>query len=623
MARIPEELVRQILEKTDTLAVVQEKVRLTKKGGRWMGLCPFHSERTPSFSVDAERGLFYCFGCQKGGSIVDFVMELDKIPYREAISELARRAGIKLREESEADSAEEKEKAALYSLYEKIAGTFHWFLASHPSGTEARETLLRRGMGPALVERFRLGYAPANRRWLLGFLQSKGFSAEFLGRSGLFSANTPGFPLFADRIIFPIADQRGRVIAFGGRLLHGDGPKYINSPDTPIFRKQENLFALDRATEGIKASGKVLICEGYMDALSFHAAGVEYAVAPLGTAFTSRQAALVKRRADKVLLCFDADEAGRKAAERACAIAASVGLDSEVVRVSGGKDASEILEKLGAEALKKLPDCTINGGDFLIRRARELFDTGTVEGKAKAAAFLYPYIDALDSEVKRQAFLDIASRQLGVNPVSLQADYRSARSGTGQGKQRAQDSLGKTDLRGAVESPGARTGDLLFMTAVMLIPGTFPDLATEIAPGDLDDSRARDLFLALEEGMRSGVADTAGVLALIGDEAARRFVLSVAASGELGDSGEIIIRDGLRSVRIRSLERSRLRLLSQLAGPVGSDESVYGVQESGRDIGQKMERESGRETAVTELLAEVMKLDAELARLKGDADERS
>lgn len=571
-----------------------------------MGLCPFHNERSPSFSVDAERGLFYCFGCQKGGSVVDFMMELDKIPYREAITELAHRAGVEIREETEQDSAEEKEKSALYSLYDKLAGTFQWFLASHPSGAFAMDTLKRRGLGDSAIGEFRLGYAPADRRWLFGFLRSKGYSEGFLARSGLFAASSPGYPLFADRIMFPIADARGKVIAFGGRLLRGEGPKYINSPDTPIFRKQENLFALDKANAGIKEAGQVLVCEGYMDALSFHAAGIGYAVAPLGTAFTSRQASLLKRRADRVLLCFDSDEAGRKAAERACAISAASGLEALVVRVAGGKDASEILEKNGADALKKVPDCTINGGDFLIRRARELFDTGTVEGKARAAAFLYPYIDALDSEVKRQAFLDIASRHLGANPVSLQSDYAAARSGFRAGRGSGATVGDEGGDRGTrMKSAGARTGDLIFMTAVLLCRGEFTRVASYVAPGDLDDSRARDVYLALEEAARAGTDDIPGVVALIGDEAARRFVLSVAASGELGDNAARIVTDGLRSVRIRSLERDRVRRIALISGPADAGTPESAMPDTGA------------------MLSDVMRLDAELARLKGETDERS
>jgi DNA primase len=316
MAKIPESVIQEILDKTNYLAVFQEKVRLTKKGNKWWGLCPFHSEKTPSFSVDTERGLFYCFGCQKGGSLIDFLMETDKLTFVEAVGELAEKAQVPIPADNFISDRAESERTQLYSLYDKLAKAFHWLLREHESGATALGILRNRGIPDKFIDDFRLGYSPADPSWLSRFLQSKGFSTEFLARTGLFSARNTGYPLFSDRIMFPIADQRGRVIAFGGRLIRGDGPKYINSPDTPIFHKQENLFALDKALPAIKEQNSALICEGYMDALSFHAAGIANAVAPLGTAFTTKQAQLLRRRAERVSLCFDSDEAGKKAAER-------------------------------------------------------------------------------------------------------------------------------------------------------------------------------------------------------------------------------------------------------------------------------------------------------------------
>lgn len=428
MGRIPDHLVQEVLDKTDIVAVVSDHVRLTKKGGRWVGLCPFHTEKTPSFSIDPDKGLYYCFGCHKGGSAVQFLMELDKLSFPEAMEELAKKAGIAL-EQEEAPSEEERERRALYELYERLCGTFHWFLTENPAGLKARERLQTRGIPDSITTEFRLGYAPRDRRWMYQFLLGKGYSSTFLQRSGLFAGSSHDFPIFSDRLMFPISDVKGRVIAFGGRLLEGEGPKYINSPDTPLFKKQDNLFALEKALPTIKKQGEALICEGYMDALSFHAADVRIAVAPLGTAFTASQARLLKRWADRVLLCFDSDEAGTKATERACAIAASAGLDAQVVLLPGGKDASEILEKEGMGTLQKLRDFTINGGDFLVRRAKELYDISTVDGKARASTFLYPYVDALDSEVKRYAFLELASREFGANPISIRADYEAAKRG--------------------------------------------------------------------------------------------------------------------------------------------------------------------------------------------------
>jgi DNA primase len=599
MGRIPDHLVQEILDKTDIVSVIGEHVRLTKKGGRWMGLCPFHSEKSPSFSVDAEKGLFYCFGCQKGGSAVQFLMELDKQSFPEAMEELAKRAGIAL-ELEEAPSDEDKEKKALFELYERLRGTFHWFLTQNPAGAQARERLRNRGIPDTLAEEFVLGYAPADRRWLFNFLSSKGYSRDFLTRSGFFAGSSHDYPIFNDRLMFPICDAKGRVIAFGGRLLQGEGPKYINSPDTPLFRKQDNLFALDKALPTIKKQGEVLICEGYMDALSFHAAGLTIAVAPLGTAFTASQAKLLKRWADKIFLCFDSDEAGRKAAERGCAIAAGVGLDPYVVSLPGGKDASEILEKEGIGTLQKMRDFTINGGDFLVRRARELFDIGTVEGKAKASAHLYPYADSLGSEVKRYAFLDLASREFGANPISLRADYEAAKRGSQSRVPR--EAVRQESGRGHGEAGSARTDDLVLMAAVVLNADRFKALRSSIKPEDLDDFRARDIFIALEEGYRSDDLSAESVLQRIDDDSVKRFIREASASGTFEINAEKLISDGEAKVRRRSLERRRQRLIVKIA-ELGSASSPSEIE------------------ALNGLMYEKKRLDSEWEAIKGERDE--
>lgn len=610
MGKIPESSIQEVLDKTNFLSVFQEKVRLSKKGNKWWGLCPFHTEKTPSFSVDSERGLFYCFGCQKGGSVIDFLMETEKMSFLEAVTELAQKAHVALPVESSYSGKEDSEKDQLYSLYDKLANAFHWLLTEHASGGEALTILHRRGISDGLIETFRLGYAPADKTWLFGFLRSKGFSEEFLARTGLFSSRTRNYPLFADRIIFPISDSKGRVIAFGGRLISGDGPKYINSPDTAIFRKQENLFAFDKALPAIKEKNTVLVCEGYMDALSFHAAGTTHAVAPLGTAFTTRQAQLLKRRADRVLLCFDSDEAGKKAAERACSIAAGAGMEVFVISMTTGKDASEILEKFGADSLKKVSECIINGGDFLIHRAEELFDIGTMEGKAKASLFFYPYLDALDSEVKRNAFFDIVARKLGVNSSSLQTDYYKAKTFGGSQVRHVETANAAHSSGGFA---GARTADLFFMTAVVLSPESFEKVGKAIGPNDLDDTRARDLFFALEEASDHGAKETASILSFSNDEAAKSFVLAVAASGELDQEIEKVIDDGIRTIRMRSLERARIRLISEIGNASRESGEKDLLQQNGVPVGQK--------NPLVELLKRKMHLDSELARLKGEVDE--
>jgi len=592
MARISAELRQQILDKTDYLSVYQEHMRLQKKGGSYWGLCPFHSEKTPSFSVSADTGLFYCFGCHKGGSVIQFLMDVDKLGYGETMEELAKRAGIQIKiEESEYASEAEKSRQALLELYDRLSKTFQWFLYEHPSGKQALDTLHSRGLSDSLIKSFGLGYAPANRQWLYSFLRTKGYSDNFLRQSGLFAKSDQTWPLFAHRIMFPIRDSKGRVIAFGGRIMDKDGPKYINSPETIIFKKQDTLFAFSDALETIKKQDEAIICEGYMDALSFHAAGLTNAVAPLGTAFTSHQAMLIRRRASAAVLCFDTDSAGLVAAERACAIATAAGLEASVLLLSEGKDASEILEKMGAGELTRMAKNTINAGHFLLTRASQNFDISTMEGKAKAVSFLFPFLDALDSDVRRQEYIKEIGKELGVSAHAVEMDYSKAKA-TGTFRQRTE-SVQNSPQTTAIS---ARTADLVFLAAILLSENPFRILSSELKIERIEDARARDLYTAIADAQKEGIRDIEGILSLCADDAAVRFVREIDASGELNDNFERIIQDSLAQKKKNALEKERQKFVSKLH--------------------QNTEAESEKK-----ILEEIMKIDAELKITGGDVNE--
>jgi DNA primase len=589
MTRIPDSVIEAIKDRTDIVALVGEQVRLTRSGREYRGLCPFHNEKTPSFYVVPEKGIFYCFGCGKGGDAAKFLMESERLSWPEAIRNLAKRLDIEVPEGDDGTTPEEeRERQSLYELYDRLSKTFAWFLVKNAAGESARSLLAARGISEATREAFRLGFAPASRDWLLDFLSGKGYSRDFLARSGLFSANHPDFPLFAGRLIFPIMDQKGRCISFGGRIMEGEGPKYLNGPDTPIFHKQENLFALDRAREAIKKANLAIVCEGYMDAISLHEAGLCHAVAPLGTAFTERQARTLRRLCDAVVFAFDADTAGQNATARALPVAARAGLECRVVNLPGGKDPSEILEKEGAESLHKIADLIKSGGDFLIRRARSQFDTTTMEGKAKAVESIQAYALALDSEVKRDAFLELASGQLRIDRRAMESDI--LRSGRGQA--RTADEAPRD--RGGAYFDRKRSRELVFLLAVAVHGETFARVRTAVGPEDLEDPRAKDLYFALEEAFRSDSLDLPSIVARMGNEDMKKAVMEAAATGEFDEQFDRLIDDGIAHSRRRALERRRDELLVRMEG----------------------------DGNLQELLVEKMHLDAELAKLKDVRDER-
>jgi DNA primase len=379
--------IEEVNNRLDAVAVVEDYVHLEKRSGRYWGRCPFHAggqEKTPSFTVDPEKKMYYCFGCSKGGSIISFIMEMEKISYPEAIKTLASRMGIELVYEWDGRKIEEAEaelgrKEQLFELYRRTSVTFHHFLTKKPEGRPVFDYIISRGVSEEMIERFRLGYAPADRNWLYGFLLGKGYSGDFLDNSGLFSSRYKGMPLFSNRLMFPIADRQGRTVAFGGRALPGavqtDGrepPKYINSPELETYKKGQTLFAFDLALPEIRKTGEVYIVEGYMDLIALHQAGITNTVAPLGTSFTGEQAKLLRRWAEKAILVFDSDAAGQNAAVKGILICRKNGLScaltvpgrgieeadpeknqGEGKKIAESKDPADILKNFGLEALQK------------------------------------------------------------------------------------------------------------------------------------------------------------------------------------------------------------------------------------------------------------------------------
>jgi DNA primase len=591
MSRISEATIQEVNNRADALSVIGEFVRLEKKGGRYWGLCPFHNEKTPSFSVEPDRKFYYCFGCGKGGGLISFVQEMDKLSFPEAVEALASRFGVEVTYEGgeipvKSDAATERRDQML-ELYERVAGSFHHILARTESGAFVRDYLRSRAVSEEIAEAFKLGYAPADRYWLHGFLAKKGYSPDFLASSGLFSQKNERYAFFADRLIFPISDRRGRIVAFGGRILRGDGPKYLNSSESELFKKGENLFALSQALSEIRKTKRAYICEGYMDVIALHQAGVRNAVAPLGTAFTEAQARLLLRWAERVFLVFDSDQAGRNAAEKGVFICRNVGLSCSVVTVQGGKDPADILLSYGPEALQKAVECYINDFDYLVERARSRFDISDSEGKAKATAFMFPFLETLDSEVSRDSCVGAIADVFGVDRSAVAADF-----------------AGRSDPKrnrssGAAERPrmDVKMNDELFLLlAVVVNRGLYRKLRASLSPEDFDDPRAKELFVVLEECFRNESEDLDGLLSAIVDEDLRAFVLARSASDAFTVNPERIVSDGISRITQKSLERRRSELLIRMRSAKGA-----GLEDA---------------KALEDLLTEKMHIDAELSRLK-------
>ena len=589
MGLISKATIQEVNNRLNAISTVEDYVRLEKKGGRWWGRCPFHGggqEKTPSFKVDPDLKMYHCFGCGKGGSVIGFVMEMDKITYPEAIKVLAKKIGIEIVYEDGAGDNEfdNSHREDLFELYRRTTVTFQHFLNEKPEGQNAYKYLTNRGITEEMIGRFKLGFSPADRNFLYQFLRQKGYSEDFLEKSGLFSARYKTSPMFSGRLMFPIMDRQSRVVAFGGRALPGvlqnDGkepPKYINSPETDIYKKGQTLYALDLALPEIRQTKTVYIAEGYMDVIALHQAGVINSVAPLGTAFTDEQAGLLHRWAEKVIVIFDTDEAGQKAAYKAILTCRKNGIICEIAlpqkglnRETGGetaefKDPADILQKFGPQILKKIMNCTINDFEYLISRGKiQVKAVGSC--KNRAAEFLFPYLEALNSEIERDDCTAIIADTFGVEREAVQKDFSRWKTGNRprQNIHEEQANVSHGSFTGSVRM----NAELFLLTVVSVNMKLYPDFRAALEIKEIDDPAAKELFIAMEECFIHDESDIDSLLSRIKDEPLKNFIASRGTSAEFsggpGRDPRRLMEDGINEIRKKRLRKRLTEIGAQM-----------------------------------------------------------
>ena len=369
---IPHEYIEELTRRTDIVELVGSYVQLKRKGRLYGGLCPFHSEKTPSFYVYPDTQSFYCFGCGAAGDAISFAQKINSISYPEAVKLLAGRAGMP---EPQEDDKTGRMRSRILSMNKEAARFFHACLnSSVEEARQARAYWRRRGLDDKTIVRFGLGYAPNSGFALYDYLRDKGYNQQELDASGLFKRNDRGnvYCLFWKRVMTPIFDLRGNIIAFGGRVMDDSKPKYVNSPETLVYHKSETVFALQIAKRS--ASRRFVLCEGYMDVISMHQAGIDTAVCACGTALTPQQVRLISEYADEVILSYDSDEAGQKATLRSLELFRNSPVKVGVLQIPGAKDPDEYIKKYGAERFKALLDGVGNALDFRLKRLRDKYD---------------------------------------------------------------------------------------------------------------------------------------------------------------------------------------------------------------------------------------------------------
>jgi len=424
----------QVRSQADIVKVVSDYVALKKKGPRYWGCCPFHSEKTPSFTVTPQKNLFHCFGCHAGGDVFNFIMKIENTTFPEAVKILAKKFGIAIPEKEKTEQEIQKEKASreLFDANALAVKFFQACLLKTEYGRKALEYLNGRGIDAAIIEKFSIGLAPPAFQTLLAALKSRGVSEELLVRAGLVVRRDDGktYDRFRERVMIPIKDARGRVVGFTGRILGAGQPKYLNTGETDVFTKRSLLFGMDVALKAAREKRQIIVVEGHMDAIRLHASGIIWAVASMGTAFTEQHAGQIARAVPEVVFAFDNDEAGLKAAMDAIPLALKAGLEVRVLVVPKGKDPDDFIRSEGPEAFLNLLGKAPSGIDFQIERTLKQNNFSGLEGKVKTVSNILPLLLECKSDIEVVSRIRSLAQTLTIDENLLVGEYKKIRLGS-------------------------------------------------------------------------------------------------------------------------------------------------------------------------------------------------
>ena len=513
MARFSDEFLSELRLRCDIEQIISSYVPLRRRGKNLVGLCPFHNEKTPSFTVYPETESFYCFGCGAGGEVISFIRRIENLDYVEAVRFLCERAGMNMPEDGY-DTSLAQNRKRMYEINREAARFFHETLFS-PEGKAGLDYYKSRGYSKKTLVRFGMGYAPDDWRELLTHMKEKGYSYEELYDANLANRSEKNgkisyYDNFRNRVIVPIIDPRGNVVAFGGRVLDDSKPKYVNTSDTLVYKKSLGVFGLNFAKNSKEKS--LILVEGYMDAISLHQAGFDNAIACLGTALTSEMAHLLSRYTDQIILSYDADEAGQKATQRAIGIFSSIGMKLKVLQLSGGKDPDEILKKYGPERFRSLIDGASNDIEFALVKAKKDFDLDTADGKmkylTKACEILADTGDSIAQDVyasKIAGELDVEKQTVTVRIGQLRRRKMNTRQ-----KQKftaiAQKTISETNRE--VLKSGQTIREIKAQKRILSSLYQNPDFISmldgKIDENDFPDGTVRKLFTVLTDKIKNG-----------------------------------------------------------------------------------------------------------------------
>ena len=563
----PDELIEEVRSRNDIVDVISGYVHLQKKGANYFGLCPFHNEKSPSFSVSRSKQMYYCFGCGAGGNVFTFLMEYENDTFPEAVKALADRAGISLPEADESEEArkEQSRRSRLLAINKEAAKYFYFQLRAK-QGEQGLNYLRERKLTDETIHRFGLGYANKTPDDLVRYLKSKGFPEELIREAGLCNTDEKHgmYDKFWNRVMFPIEDINHRVIGFGGRVM-GDGkPKYLNSPETPIFDKSRNLYGLNFARSSRK--GNIILCEGYMDVIAMHQAGFNQAVASLGTAFTLGQAGLLKRYTKEVLLSYDSDGAGVKAALRAIGILKEAGLTGRVINLEPYKDPDEFIKNLGAEAFQERIDNAENSFLFEIRMLQREYDLNDPEKKTEFHRAVAKKLCEFPEEVERENYLEAVAEKYHIGFESLRKLVASTAASTGYARpvERPKSGIQKK----TTPEDNVKKTQRVLLTWLAEEPQIYPKISAFLSPEDFTEELYRKVADRLFEDLAQGTVNAAAIVSMFPEEEEQREVAAIFNTSlvepETKKEKEKALHDILVSVKRISYEYNSGRLGSDI-----------------------------------------------------------
>ncbi len=512
--KLNERFIQDLQDKTDIEQVISSYVNLKRRGKTLVGLCPFHNEKTPSFTVYPDTRSFYCFGCGAGGDVISFVRRIDNLDYIEAVKAVAQMAGMPMPEDGYDDTLSKKRMRLLAANRE--AARFFNACLMEEKNRKALDYFLSRGLSPNTIRRFGLGYAPDEWRALIEHLRAKGFTDEELVLANLARRSDKNgrvtyYDNFRNRVMFPIIDLRGNVIAFGGRVMDDSKPKYINTSDTLVYKKSNGVFALNFAKNA--NDNKLILVEGYMDVIALHQAGFTNAIACLGTAFTSEQANLLSRYAEEILICYDNDEAGKKATQKALGVLGKTGVKLRVVKMEGGKDADEIIRKHGKERFDALLGNASNRTEYKLLEERAKYNLSTDDGKLRflmAATQILAECGSIECDI----YATRLSNELGVGVDSIKAQIKSAKSKLRRSEEERRKREQETVLSKSFEDKNnperaknlrAARAEETIIASFMRNPDFYKKLKDTLSPEDFVTAFNRRLYECLASKLEAGV----------------------------------------------------------------------------------------------------------------------